>query len=160
MVRTKGSLLLLTLVTCVLAGCNSGLKSAATANHAYYVDADEAAQVKADPSAPPMEDPSKVEGKPSTDNPPLDQVKAEYEAASKSPQDHQKLLNATMKLAEAYMYYPADDKSQDLNRSTKYKMALKYYQEALKLDPQNSEAKDSAKMIIQIYQSMGKPVPR
>ncbi|MBS1714871.1 MAG: hypothetical protein JST30_11110 [Armatimonadetes bacterium] len=42
----------------------------------------------------------------------------------------------------------------------KYPKALALYREALKTDPNNKEAKQSAKMIEDIYKSMGRPVPK
>jgi tetratricopeptide (TPR) repeat protein len=41
----------------------------------------------------------------------------------------------------------------------KYRAALKDYRQALKLDPNNGKAKFNAKLIEDIYRSMGRPVP-
>ena len=62
-------------------------------------------------------------------------------------------VDATVKFATASM------NSEALDRKVKYKQALKLYREALKVDPKNAEAKENAKMIEDVYRSMGKPIP-
>lgn len=61
-------------------------------------------------------------------------------------------IQATMDLADAYMWGNADQK-------IKYRNALQYYREALKADPKNAKAKASADIIVAIYKQMGRPVP-
>ncbi len=46
-----------------------------------------------------------------------------------------------------------------LGAKVKYPRALRLYREALKLDPNNKEAKANKKMIEDIYRSMGRPIP-
>ncbi|RYG26306.1 hypothetical protein EON82_03915 [bacterium] len=41
----------------------------------------------------------------------------------------------------------------------RYPGALRIYREVLKVDPKNVEAKNNSKMIVDVYKSMGRPVP-
>lgn len=61
---------------------------------------------------------------------------------------------ATVKFATATMTSGA------LSSKEKYPGALRLYREALKVDPKNKEALQNKQMIEQIYQSMGKPIPK
>lgn len=63
-------------------------------------------------------------------------------------------VKATMALANLYM-----EGDNGVPPRLKYPKALAYYREVLKVDPKNSDAKRSADTIIQIYKSMGRPVP-
>ena len=63
-------------------------------------------------------------------------------------------VDATVKLGTASMM------SSSLDRKVKYKQALHYYREALKLDPSNREAKQNYDMIVSIYKQMGRPIPK
>jgi len=47
-----------------------------------------------------------------------------------------------------------------LGTSVKYKQALRVYREVLKVDPTNPVAKKESDLIISIYKSMGRPVPK
>lgn len=47
-----------------------------------------------------------------------------------------------------------------LERKAKYAMALRYYREALKVDPKNEEALNNKGMIERIYTQMGRPIPK
>ena len=47
-----------------------------------------------------------------------------------------------------------------LSPHAKYAGALHLYREALKVDPHNAEALKNKKMIEDIYQSMGRPIPK
>jgi tetratricopeptide (TPR) repeat protein len=42
----------------------------------------------------------------------------------------------------------------------RYPGALRLYREVLKVDPKNPEALNNSKMIIDVYKSMGRPVPK
>lgn len=46
-----------------------------------------------------------------------------------------------------------------VDRSEKYKLALKHLNNALKHDPENDDAKSMRNTIVDIYKSMGRPVP-
>ena len=50
--------------------------------------------------------------------------------------------------------------SNTLDRSLKYKQALRVYREVLKIDPKNPVAKPESELIISIYKSLGRPVPK
>lgn len=41
----------------------------------------------------------------------------------------------------------------------RYPGALRIYREVLKVDPKNAEALNNSKMIVDVYKSMGRPVP-
>lgn len=62
-------------------------------------------------------------------------------------------VNATVQLGTVVMTSPL------LGAKVKYPRALRLYREALKLDPNNKEAKANKKMIEDIYRSMGRPIP-
>jgi tetratricopeptide (TPR) repeat protein len=62
-------------------------------------------------------------------------------------------IEATVKLATATMNAP------ELSPKEKYPKALKLYRLALQFDPENAEAKESSETIVEIYKSMGRPVP-
>lgn len=46
-----------------------------------------------------------------------------------------------------------------VDRKEKYKLALQHLNQALKLDPENQDAKSMRDTIVNIYKSMGRPVP-
>ena len=46
-----------------------------------------------------------------------------------------------------------------VDRTEKYKLALGHLNQALKLDPNNQDAKSMRDTIVNIYKSMGRPVP-
>ncbi|HRJ27508.1 MAG TPA: hypothetical protein PLO61_08380 [Fimbriimonadaceae bacterium] len=75
-------------------------------------------------------------------------------AKKKTDANKKSLVTATFNLAEWYMYTPV------LTPKDKYPAALRYYREVLKLEPQHKQAKASQDTIIQIYKSMGRPVPK
>ena len=84
-----------------------------------------------------------------------------YDAAKKSlaakPKDkrlQKAFVVATDRYATATMNAPS------LPPRMKYPTALRLYREALKVDPANHEAKNNADMIVSIYKSMGRPVPK
>jgi tetratricopeptide (TPR) repeat protein len=78
-------------------------------------------------------------------------------AFTKKPKDEKvkkSYVAATVKLGTATMVSPA------LPPKEKYRGALRYYREALKVDPKNQEALNNKKMIEAIYKSMGREVPQ
>lgn len=82
------------------------------------------------------------------------QAKADFEKDKKNAQKRAAYIEATNKLADLYMNAPG------LAPKDKYPHALKYYREVLKVDPKNKHAKESADLIVAIYKSLGKPVPK
>jgi hypothetical protein len=90
-------------------------------------------------------------------------TRAEMEAAykkakdafAKAPTDDAKkaLIEATNNVALKTEF------SEDLSPKEKYGGSLKYFREVLKLDPTNATAKANSQQIIDIYKSMGRPVP-
>lgn len=57
-------------------------------------------------------------------------------------------------------YATATMTADSLPPRVKYRAALQLYREVLKVDPKNKEATNNSKMIIDIYKSMGRPVPQ
>ncbi|MEZ0326168.1 MAG: hypothetical protein ACAH95_09690 [Fimbriimonas sp.] len=47
-----------------------------------------------------------------------------------------------------------------LDRSVKYRQALRLFREAMKIEPNHPLAKPASDKIIQIYKSLGRPVPK
>lgn len=80
-------------------------------------------------------------------------TKAAY-AKKKDPTTKKRYVVATVRYGTAAMT------SSVLDRKLKYKKALGLYREALKIDPNNEEAKNNSQMIVSIYKSMGRPVPQ
>lgn len=77
--------------------------------------------------------------------------------AKTSPSDtalKQSLVSAHLKFANFFMY------NDTLPPKVKYPSALQEYRAALKIDPNNSDAKQNADLIISIYHSMGRDVPK
>jgi hypothetical protein len=67
--------------------------------------------------------------------------------------DNQKQAQDLAEKAEKIMLDPA------LAPREKYPQALVMFRDALQIDPNNALAKDSIKLIEDIYKSMGRPVP-
>lgn len=63
------------------------------------------------------------------------------------------------KLAAAAAYLERADIFMNAGRPALYKYALRDYRRTLHYQPGNKQAQDSAKTIVSIYQSMGRPVP-
>jgi hypothetical protein len=61
-------------------------------------------------------------------------------------------VNATVSYATAVMTGPGNPE--------KYRKSLKLFDEALRLDPDNEEAKVNRQLILDIYKSMGKEPPK
>jgi len=81
-------------------------------------------------------------------------AKAAYTKKPKDAKVKKAYVEATVKLGTATMVSPA------LPPKEKYRGALKWYREALKVDPKNKEASNNKKMIEDIYKSMGREVPQ
>lgn len=119
------------------------------------------------PSAPPVAvAPTKPADaaeatKPEAAKIPVEELEKAYEAAKsayeKGKKDDQAnksaYLKATMAVADGYMF------SQEVDTKVKYKKALQYYREVVKVDPANKQAQENADLIVSIYKSMGRPVP-
>ena len=63
------------------------------------------------------------------------------------------LVDATIEYGIAVMNGPGAPRQ-------KYPESLQLYEDALKLDPKNSEAEENKKLILDIYKSMGKTPPK
>ena len=90
----------------------------------------------------------------------LKELKATYATAKKKhtakPKDTKAkkgLVDASFALGMGTMY------SESLAARVKYKEALVFFRETLKLDPKHKMAADQKKLIEDIYKSMGRPVP-
>ncbi|HLO99743.1 MAG TPA: hypothetical protein VK171_14210 [Fimbriimonas sp.] len=90
----------------------------------------------------------------------LKELKATYASAKKKhtakPKDakaKKALVDASFALGMGSMY------SESLSARVKYKEALVYFRETLKLDPKHKMAAEQKKLIEDIYKSMGRPVP-
>jgi tetratricopeptide (TPR) repeat protein len=90
----------------------------------------------------------------------LAQLAKSYEASKKAFQAKNKdakvktaHIDATVSYGMGCMY------SVSLPPREKYKKALVYFREALKLDPKNKLATENKSMIESIYKQMGRPVP-
>lgn len=77
-------------------------------------------------------------------------------AFTKKPKDakiRKTYVESNVALGLQYTY------SQTVDRKLKYKLALNYLREALKLEPNHKDAKPMYDQIVSIYKSMGRPVP-
>jgi len=68
-------------------------------------------------------------------------------------------LSESDKKAAAEAYFARADHFRDAGQPRLYKFALADYRRGLRLDPSNSEARERMDEIVQIYKSMGRPVP-
>jgi tetratricopeptide (TPR) repeat protein len=90
---------------------------------------------------------------------PAPTLQASYEKAKgafegeKSEANEKAYVEATVSYATAVM--AGDGKPRE-----KYPEALRLYDEALALDPENDEAKTNKQLILDIYRSMGKEPPK
>jgi len=91
----------------------------------------------------------------------LNKLQKEQVAAKSAFKRHPKDATAKQKYVAATVKLGTADMSSDaLDRKVKYKKALQLYREALKVDPNNVEAKNNKQLIESIYKSMGRPVPQ
>lgn len=74
---------------------------------------------------------------------------------SKNSEDNKKLLLEKHMAAGNYLMYQAE-----LNPKKKYGPALKHFKRVLELDPKNQEAMNNRLQIEDIYNSMGRPIPK
>lgn len=81
-------------------------------------------------------------------------AKAAFEKASGNEAAKKAYVDAKVKLATETMLDP------NLPPREKYPKALKLYREVLEMDPKNEEAKVNSQQIVDIYKSMGRPVPK
>jgi hypothetical protein len=77
---------------------------------------------------------------------------AEAKAKAQGATQADKLAAATAYLERANIFYSA-------GQPMLYKFALRDFRHTLRLDPNNTEAREKQDQIVQIYQSMGRPVP-
>ena len=80
-------------------------------------------------------------------------AKVAFEKKPKDAKVKKAYVDANVALGLQYTYAGTVD------RKEKYKLALKYLREALKHDPKNKDAKQMHDQIVNIYKSMGRPVP-
>jgi Flp pilus assembly protein TadD len=148
----------LAVVVISVAGCHSSspAAAAATATHYYYVDSD--AQ-KASEKGEAFEDPSKVADSGGATKADLVKLTTTQQAAKKAmdngptPETKSKYVDVTVDLANKTMY------CDELTPHEKYSGALKLFREALRVDPNNPQAKEAADTIVKIYKRMRMPVP-
>ena len=79
------------------------------------------------------------------------------ELFAKKPKDakvKKSYIDATFAFGMGNMY------SETLPPRMKYKTALTYFREVMKVDPKNKPAKEQYDLIASIYKSMGRPVPQ
>lgn len=81
-------------------------------------------------------------------------AKAGFTKSPKNAKLKKAYVIATVRLGTATMTTPS------LPPREKYRGALRYYREALKVDPKNVEAKTNKDMIEAIYKKMGRPIPK
>jgi hypothetical protein len=77
---------------------------------------------------------------------------AEAKAKAQGATQADKLAAAAVYLERANIFYSA-------GQPMLYKFALRDFRRALRYDPNNTEARERQDQIVQIYQSMGRPVP-
>lgn len=84
----------------------------------------------------------------------LDKKVEQAEAKAKAPQATQadKMAAAAAYLERGNIFYIAGNPSL-------YKFALRDFRRTLRFDPNNAEARAKQQQIVEIYQSMGRPVP-
>lgn len=82
-----------------------------------------------------------------------------YESAKKALAAKPKDKGLQKAFVVAGCRYGTASMNGELPPRVKYRQALRVYREVLKVDPKNKEAGNNSKMIIDIYKSMGRPVP-
>jgi tetratricopeptide (TPR) repeat protein len=80
-------------------------------------------------------------------------AKAAYTKKPKDAKVKKIYTDATVSYGMGCMY------AVELRPQVKYKMALQYFRETLKVDPKNKLAKENKEMIESIYKQMNRPVP-
>jgi len=108
----------------------------------------------ADPHTEAAPDTKKAEGELSDAKAFYEKSKAAFEKAPSDANAKEEYVKATVGYATITMNSPT------LGSKDKYPGALKLYREALTADPKNEVATNNAKMIEDIYKSMGREVPK
>jgi hypothetical protein len=80
-------------------------------------------------------------------------VKAAFLKNKKDAKLKKRYVDSNVALGMQYTYAGTVDRKQ------KYRIALGFFNEALKYDPKNKDANETKGMIVSIYKSMGRPVP-
>jgi tetratricopeptide (TPR) repeat protein len=80
-------------------------------------------------------------------------IKAAFKKNPKDAKLKKKYVDSNVALGMQYTY------SNTVDRKQKYRIALGYFNEALKYDPKNKDATETRNLIVSIYRSMGRPVP-
>lgn len=80
-------------------------------------------------------------------------VKAAFKKNPKDAKLKKKYVDSNVALGMQYTYAGTVDRKQ------KYRIALGFFNEALKYDPKNKDASETKAVIVSIYKSMGRPVP-
>jgi hypothetical protein len=165
--RTLSLFLILDATILLSAACGSNERPASSAGGAQTrptltreAPVQSASQPDAPPTAvahgtPPLGQTTPPAGGPaSVDTSALDKKVEEAEAKAKAPQATRadKMAAAAAYLERGNVFYIAGNPSL-------YKFALRDFRRTLRYDPNNAEARAKQKQIIDIYQSMGRPVP-
>jgi hypothetical protein len=154
------------IATALLSACGSAEqpKSASGGNEATRMSAPSQSNISRPSGAPPVAtahggpqgDGAQAPGRTaaSVDTSALDQKVEQAETKAKAPGAAQteKRGAAAAYLERANVFYNAGNPSL-------YKFALRDFRLALRYDPQNEEARAKHDQIVQIYQSLGRPVP-
>lgn len=103
---------------------------------------------------PPINTSPPSSGSTGTDTAALDKKVEQAEAKAKAPRatEADKQAAAAAYLERANIFYSAGNPSL-------YKFALRDFRRALRYDANNQEARAKEQQIVEIYQSMGRPVP-
>lgn len=103
---------------------------------------------------PPANTSSPSSGSSGADTAALDKKVEQAEAKAKAPRatEADKQAAAAAYLERANVFYSAGN-------PTLYKFALRDFRRALRYDASNGEARAKEQQIVEIYQSMGRPVP-
>jgi hypothetical protein len=155
------------IATALLSACGSAEqpKSASGGNEATRMSAPSQSNISQSNGGPPVatahggppggdgaQSPGRTSA--SVDTSALDQKIEQAEMKAKAPNAAQteKRAAAAAYLERANVFYNAGNPSL-------YKFALRDFRIALRYDPQNEEARAKHDQIVQIYQSLGRPVP-
>jgi hypothetical protein len=152
--------------TALLSACGSAEqpKSVSSGNEAARTSVSNQTNVSQTNSAPPLATshgaPQDTSAQPMgrtsapLDTSALDQKIEQAEAKAKAPNAAQtdRLAAAAAYLERANVFYNAGNPSL-------YKFALRDFRITLRYDPQNKEARAKQDQIVQIYESLGRPVP-
>lgn len=91
----------------------------------------------------------------------LAKLEKEYKAAKKASVAKPKDAKLKKKYVDSAVAFGlGNEYAETLPPNKKYRLALQYFREALKLDPKNKIAKEQINLIESIYKSMGKEIPK